>query len=220
MRVVVYTEDYEPMTVRDMDERDIDDLRAMRGDTVQLAAMHPADYRAAPEVVEQQRLTRFSVLVTVEGMEWADGRTRYIIVLHGLHSREFRGRDIHRMADAAVAEARSMSRRYRRSYEAPRMYGYRTDATTATALTMEMVNRAAAMMEAQNVPQEIFNALQVRMPDMVGGQVGQSFMAEAVRSERLGACLINPAAAWPYPAPARTNDVPADDTPTSDAVPD
>ena len=81
MRIVMYTQDYEPLALLDVAELDVAALRAHPGDTVQIHFPEISNYLAGPLDRIAARVYRGMLLV--EGMRWADGETRPILVVRG-----------------------------------------------------------------------------------------------------------------------------------------
>lgn len=83
MRVTMYTGDYEPLSVVDLGD---DNLRAVRRrlGPVTMALHEPLTFRTARDWEVPPTARTVQIELTVEGMTWADRRTRPILVAHGL----------------------------------------------------------------------------------------------------------------------------------------
>lgn len=92
MRVTMYTQDYEPLFVLEAHERDLDQLRSRRSvEPFRIGIAMPAPLTAPWErrvdrslQVQEPARRSYDIRLVVEGMRWADGRTRAILVAHGL----------------------------------------------------------------------------------------------------------------------------------------
>jgi hypothetical protein len=81
MRVTMYTEDYVPLAVIDAPDAALDWLRRNPGDEVQFMESLPL-YSAQP-LARVPVMNQYRGRIVVEGMEWADGVTRPILVVKG-----------------------------------------------------------------------------------------------------------------------------------------
>lgn len=101
MRVAVYTEDYQPLTVLDLREGDIEAIRRSRGDTVELAFSNSARYEVVTSQQAIRPIQRFTATLTVEGLQWSNGRTDPIVVIHGRETSDaLLGREMRQLHEA------------------------------------------------------------------------------------------------------------------------
>lgn len=83
MRVVIYTQEFEPITVLDLGPEALEQLRRRRGDRVRLYVHEPLGIRGltdlhapAPRAIEGT--------FEMTGMRWQDGRVRPVILVRGI----------------------------------------------------------------------------------------------------------------------------------------
>jgi hypothetical protein len=81
MRVTMYTEDYVPLTVIAAEDSQIEWLRRNPGDEVQF--MESLPLYSAQSLARVPVANQYRGRIVVEGMEWADGVTRPILVVKG-----------------------------------------------------------------------------------------------------------------------------------------
>lgn len=83
MRVTMYGHDYQPLAILNVDDADLRDLRRYPGDRVSVPVPTARfwDLRAYDPAVPT--MTMYTCMVLVEGVGWADGVTRPILVVRG-----------------------------------------------------------------------------------------------------------------------------------------
>jgi hypothetical protein len=86
MRVVVYTEDYEPLGVVELHERHLQRI-ADRHDWVRVLVQHRINWSVHIDQNTSPLADTLDAFMSVEGMRWADGRIRQIIVARGVSRR-------------------------------------------------------------------------------------------------------------------------------------
>lgn len=114
-RVTMFDHEYEPMSVLDVRDRDLQLLRANHGNYFEIAAAHvERRYAAATTSAMLDRSRQWRLMLLVEGTRWADGLVRPMLVVKGARIRDLclEGESIDRVSLEILRGAMHSASRY------------------------------------------------------------------------------------------------------------
>lgn len=232
MRIVMYTENYEPIAILDVERSDVQVLRRHAGDHIRMHAPAMMNYRAVrPSDRIQQTMPVYQGMVLVEGMRWADGETREILVVRGrdlcrhlLEEGAHRDDLEHRALTAfgvAVEVARRRGARYGDHASDAMMYvGRRNSTATEMRMRMEMARPPVMRVDPQQINERLLEELMRAPPQFVTPALNPEWGASSVLGQVNGTAR-SLAASWSRQTQDAMNEQrrPHDDIPSAAPTP-